>query len=67
MMAESKSPVRVPIMTPSRGVNPMVVSMDFPFFTAVKETPLPMWQVISLACGFLDFLRRAIDCSATYL
>ena len=66
-MAESKSPVRVPIMTPSSGVNPMVVSRDFPFLIAVSETPLPMWQVMILEYFFLDFLRREIDCSATYL
>lgn len=40
-------PERVPIMRPSSGVKPMVVSMDFPWLTAVMEPPLPKWHVMS--------------------
>ena len=43
----SSVPVRVPIMKPSSGVRPMLVSMTLPFLMAVMEEPLPMWQVIS--------------------
>ena len=41
-------PERVPIMRPSSGVNPMVVSTLFPSRTAASEAPLPRWQIISL-------------------
>ena len=36
------SPVRVPIMTPPRGVKPIEVSTDTPLSTAVIEAPLPI-------------------------
>ena len=49
MMAGSISPVRVPIMTPPSGVNPIDVSTETPLSTAVIEAPLPIWQVISLS------------------
>ena len=39
-------PDRVPINRPSSGVNPIVVSIDLPWFTAVMEPPFPRWQVI---------------------
>ena len=45
-MAGSMEPERVPIMRPSSGVKPMVVSMDFPWLTAVMEPPLPKWHVM---------------------
>ncbi len=44
--AASTSPARVPITRPSKGVKPIVVSMDLPFLTAHTEPPLPKWQVI---------------------
>ena len=47
MIAGSISPVRVPIITPPSGVNPIEVSTDFPPLTAVIEAPLPIWQVIN--------------------
>ncbi len=34
------------IMTPSNGVKPMEVSIDFPYSTAQTEQPLPRWQVM---------------------
>ena len=40
----STLPERVPIITPSRGVNPIVVSTDLPPSTAVMEEPLPRWH-----------------------
>ena len=42
----SRVPVRLPIIKPSRGVRPMLVSMTLPFSMAVMEDPLPRWQVI---------------------
>ena len=39
-------PERVPIIKPSSGVNPMVVSMLTPSRMAASEHPLPKWQVI---------------------
>ena len=35
------SPEREPIGTPARGVNPIEVSIDFPFLTAHKLAPWP--------------------------
>jgi len=46
-MLGSMEPERVPIMIPSSGVNPMLVSTLFPFATAVTEAPLPRWQTMS--------------------
>ena len=42
----SSVPVRVPIINPSRGVSPMLVSMTLPPSTAAMEEPLPKWQVM---------------------
>ena len=41
----STLPERVAITSPSRGVNPMVVSTETPPFTAASEAPAPRWQV----------------------
>ena len=46
--AGSMSPERVPIIRPSSGVRPMVVSTDCPSRIAAMEAPLPRWQVIKL-------------------
>ena len=48
MMAGSTLPLRVPIMTPSSGVYPMVVSIEMPWSMAAKLTPDPIWQVTIL-------------------
>ena len=45
---QTKLPLRVPMVTPSSGVNPMEVSIDLPLTTAAIELPLPRWQVIIL-------------------
>ena len=45
-MDGSREPQRVPIMKPSSGVRPMLVSMTLPWRMAAIEEPLPMWQVI---------------------
>ena len=45
-MAGSRSPLRVPITSPSSGVKPIEVSTDRPPRTAATEQPLPRWQVI---------------------
>ena len=45
-MAGSTEPLRVPIISPSRGVSPMVVSTLRPLSTAVQEQPLPRWAVM---------------------
>ncbi len=47
MMAGSMSPLRVPIIRPSRGVNPIEVSMDTPCSMAVTDAPLPRWHVMT--------------------
>ncbi len=62
MIAGSKSPLRVPIMTPSSGVKPIEVSMTFPLRIAAIEAPLPRWQVM-MPRAFL-YLRAWL---ATYL
>ncbi len=45
----SRSPERVPIRSPSSGVNPMVVSTETPWSTAAMLQPLPRWQVMILS------------------
>ena len=44
----STSPDRVPIIRPSSGVRPILVSMDFPPSSAAMLTPLPRWHMIIL-------------------
>lgn len=44
-MAGSMLPQREPMMMPSSGVKPMLVSMTLPSLTAEIEEPLPRWQV----------------------
>ena len=46
MIAGSRSPERVPITSPSRGVNPIEVSMGAPSLTAATEHPLPRWSAM---------------------
>ncbi len=46
-MLGSMEPERVPIMMPSSGVNPMLVSTLLPLRTAVTDAPFPRWQTIS--------------------
>ena len=46
--AGSRSPERVPIKTPSRGVRPMDVSKHLPSTQALREEPLPRWQMTIL-------------------
>ena len=43
----STDPERVFMGTPSSGLNPMVVSTERPFATAVTEQPPPRWQTTS--------------------
>ena len=43
-MPASRSPERVPIGRPARGVNPMEVSTLLPPSIAATEEPLPRWQ-----------------------
>ena len=47
-MAGSIEPQRVPMMMPSSGVRPMVVSKHLPSLTAEMEEPFPRWQVTIL-------------------
>ena len=49
MIPGSIEPQRVPIIRPSSGVKPMVVSTHFPSRTAAMEAPLPRWQMIRRA------------------
>ena len=52
--AGSTSPERVPISTPSSGVRPMEVSTTLPPTIALREEPLPKWQMMNLqSSGFL--------------
>ena len=44
-VAGSRSPERVPMTMPSRGVMPMDVSTHLPSTTADREEPLPRWQM----------------------
>ena len=41
MIAGSRSPERVPMISPSSGVNPIDVSTDSPPLTAVTLAPFP--------------------------
>ena len=45
----SKSPERVPIGIPPSGVNPILVSTEFPFFIAQILAPCPKWQFTILS------------------
>ena len=64
MMDGSTSPHLVPIGTPANGVNPIVVSIDFPSLIAHNDAPCPRWQFIT----FKSFLPRISDILfATYL
>ena len=38
---KSRSPVRVPMITPALGVKPMEVATDFPLLIAVMDEPVP--------------------------
>ena len=42
MICGSMEPLRVPMIAPSSGVKPILVSTDLPLCEAVIETPLPM-------------------------
>ena len=42
----SRSPVLVPIISPSTGVSPIDVSTDLPFLIAATDAPLPKWHEI---------------------
>ncbi len=54
------------LTSPSRGSNPMEVSIHFPLFMADTDAPLPRWQVISLRSSrFTLSIFEAL--SATYL
>ena len=44
-------PERVAMTSPSRGVNPIVVSTDRPSRTAAREAPAPRWQVTTADTG----------------
>ena len=54
MIAGSIEPDLVPIIGPSSGVKPMDVSRHVFPLIAARLTPLPKWQVISFALGFLS-------------
>ena len=58
MTPGSTRPQRVPMMRPSSGVSPIVVSRHSPFFTAASEEPLPRWQVTRLTF-FRGFFSHA--------
>lgn len=64
MIAGSIEPDLVPIIGPSSGVKPMDVSRHLFPRIAARLIPLPMWQVMMAAFGFLRSLRA---CAETYL
>ena len=59
----STSPQRVPMISPSAGVKPMVVSTERPWSTAQRDEPLPRWQLTSRS----SFGRRFRNCAARRL
>ena len=61
-MPGSTDPLRVPIMIPSSGVNPMVVSTLLPLSIAASEQPFPRWQltIFSAASVALQQVRCAM-------
>ncbi|MBA7646481.1 hypothetical protein ES703_54245 [subsurface metagenome] len=64
-IAASWSPERVPITAPSSGVNPILVSTETPFFTALKLTPFPRCAIMRFVSkGF--FPRRTEALFAVY-
>ena len=48
-IAGSRSPERVPMISPSSGVRPIEVSTHLPPTEAEIEAPLPRWHTITLA------------------
>ena len=59
----STSPQRVPMISPSAGVKPIVVSTERPWSTAQSDEPLPRWQLTSRS----SFGRRFRNCAARRL
>ena len=57
----SMSPERVPMITPSRGVKPIVVSTHLPAFTADKLLPLPRWQTMIFALGLPRYFATSVE------
>ncbi len=53
-MAGSIEPQRVPIISPSIGVKPIVLVSATPARTALAEQPLPRWQITSRASSRLS-------------
>jgi hypothetical protein len=49
----SRSPVRVPITSPSSGVRPIEVSSDAPARMAQAEQPFPRCSVMRRVCSFV--------------
>ncbi|CAH0326406.1 hypothetical protein SRABI128_05313 [Microbacterium sp. Bi128] len=64
-MDGSRSPDRVPMTSPSRGVNPMDVSIDWPPRIAVTEAPFPRWA-ITASNSSTGTSSSAADRCATY-
>ena len=60
------SPQRVPIINPSSGVKPMLVSTALPPAVAVTLQPLPRWQVMIFDLC-ISFFMEATVLRATYL
>ena len=72
MIAGSIEPERVPIIIPSRGVRPIVVSKHLPPLIAEIDEPLPRWQVTILSSSALYlpgyfFIRKSVALAETYL
>ena len=59
------SPDRVTIISPSKGVRPMVVSIDRPWSMAHAEAPSPRWQVMIFSRE-KRFFRWVAAIKATY-
>ena len=61
MIAGSKSPERVPIIRPSRGVRPIEVSTHLPPIDAEIDAPFPRWHTITLALSGSRFANLIVS------
>ena len=60
-IAGSRSPERVPIISPSRGVRPIEVSTHLPPIDAEIDAPLPRWHTITLALSGSRFANLIVS------
>ena len=61
IIAGSRSPERVPMISPSSGVRPIDVSTHLPPIDAEIEAPLPRWQTITFAVSGLRLANLIVS------